>query len=133
MGYRSDVAYTIRFSTATNDDNLETIEKSFKLFLAEAKVKPECSIAMNDVSIDEKAMHINFYCDSVKWYDSYPDVDSHTELVSLAREWVDDGNKHIGVVFVRVGEELEDNVWEMDGNADYSWIQISRSVVPDWA
>ena len=131
MGYRSDVAYTIRFNGTANE-LLEDVEKSFKLFLAEAKVKPACAIAINEVSIDEKAMHINFYCDGVKWYDSYPDVDSHMELVSLAREWVADC-PYIGVIFVRVGEELEDNVWESDGNYDWDWLQISRSVVPDWA
>lgn len=131
MGYRSDVAYTIRFNGTANE-LLEDVEKSFKLFLAEAKVKPECAIAMNEVSIDEKAMHINFYCDSVKWYDSFPDVDSHIKLVSLAREWVDDGNTHIGVVFCRIGEELEDMHLEQDGNSDWDWISLSRSIELDW-
>ena len=132
MGYRSDVAYTIRFNAATKDDILETVENSFKLFLAEAKSKSECAIAMNEVTIDEGKMQLNFYCQSTKWYDSYEDVHSHEELVSLARDWVDDC-KFIGVVFVRVGEELEDNVWESDGNYDWDWLNISRSVVPDWA
>lgn len=135
MGYRSDVAYTIRFTPEYSTEKMPVDPKpmrdAFFTFIAEAKSKPATELAMKEVSVEEDKLQLNFYCDSVKWYDSFPEVESHEQLVSLAREWVADC-PYIGVIFVRVGEELEDNVWESDGNYDWDWLQISRSVVLDW-
>ena len=139
MGYRSDVAYTIRFTTNTTlQDSFvidEKIRNSFFTFMAEAKSKPEtagCFSERDNLHVNEDKLELNFYCESVKWYDSFDDVKCHEELVSLARNWVDTGNPYIGVIFSRVGEELEDMQLEFDGNYDYDWLHINRSVVPDW-
>ena len=134
MGYRSDVAYTIRFNGKANE-LLEDVEKSFKLFLAEAKVKPETAGCFGDhdnLYVNEDKLELNFYCEDAKWYSSYDDVKCHEELISLAREWVDGGNKFIGVVFCRIGEELGDMQMERDGNYDYEWISLQRSIDLDW-
>ena len=135
MGYRSDVAYTIRFTSEYNAEKMPVDEKpirdAFFTFLAEAKSKPATELAMKEVHVNEDTLQLNFYCESVKWYDSYQDVESHEELISLAREWVSDC-PYIGVIFSRVGEELEDMQLEFDGNYDYEWLHIHRSVVPDW-
>ena len=138
MGYRSDVAYTIRFTSEYNAEKMPVDEKpirdAFFTFIAEAKSKPETAGCFSDkyLSLNEDKLKLNFYCESVKWYDSFEEVQCHEELISLAREWVDTGNPYIGVIFSRVGEELEDMQLEFDGNYDYEWLHIRRSVVPDW-
>ena len=139
MGYRSDVAYTIRFTTDTRlQDSFaidEKIKNSFFTFIAEAKSKPAtagCFSERDNLHVNEDKLELNFYCENVKWYDSFADVKCHEELVSLAREWVSDC-PYIGVIFSRVGEELEDMQLEFDGNYDYDWLHIYRSVKPDWS
>ena len=147
MGYRSDVAYTIRF-VPTQDDFVAQhrikAKESFYTFLAEAKSKPETSGAFNWVwvkedgngmVIDEENLSINFIAYHVKWYDGYADVDSHTKLFELAVEWADEkgtNNEYIGVVFVRIGEGSDDNVEECHGTGDYDWLSVSRRIEKDW-
>mgnify|MGYP006293028331 CR=1 FL=1 len=135
MGYRSDVAYTIRFTPEYAHRNLPVDNKpmrdAFFTFIAEAKSKPATELAMKEVHVNEDTLQLNFYCESVKWYDSFHDVESHEQLVSLAREWVADC-PYIGVIYSRVGEELEDMDYQCDGNYDYEWIQLHRSIDLDW-
>lgn len=137
MGYRSDVAYTIRFTTDTRlQDSFaidEKIKNSFYTFIAEAKSKPATAGCFSDkyLSLNEDKLELNFYCESVKWYDSFEEVQCHEELVSLAREWVSDC-PYIGIIYSRIGEELEDMEYQCDGNYDYEWIQLHRSIDLDW-
>ena len=76
MGYRSDVAYTIR---AVNNDSMKA-EQTFFTFLAEAKSKDEYKIALDEVMIDEKKLMIYWMCENIKWYDSFEYVKSHKAL-----------------------------------------------------
>lgn len=133
MGYRSDVAYTIRFVDDHDTNNIQ----SFYTFLAEAKAKPECAIALAEVTIDEKRQWFTFTADDVKWYDSYPDVSSHHALLELAGDWaaqVHEGklNCHIGSVFVRIGENTDDIEEVHAGDYNYDWIQVERRINMDW-
>jgi hypothetical protein len=73
MGYRSDVAYTIRFV----DDHDTNNEQSFYTFLLEAKANPKCQIALSEVEINHKKQEFNFVAISVKWYENFPEVISH--------------------------------------------------------
>jgi len=139
MGYRSSVAYTIRFTptTANNVDSpteeeLKECKESFYTFLAEAKVK--LSGAVNDVSttVSESNMAINFLADNVKWYEDYEDVKVHEALVQLSKDWVDMENKHIGGIFMRIGEEMDDIVQEGWGEHDWDWMDIARTINVDW-
>ena len=138
MGYRSMVAYTIRFTpiylTPETTDTQATKEakESFYTFLAEAKVK--LSGAVNDEStrIDESNMAINFYADHVKWYESYEDVQMHEALIQLSKDWADMENKHIGGIFIRIGEEMDDIVEEGWGEHDWDWLGVRREIVCDW-
>ncbi len=133
MGYRSDVAYTIRFV----DDHDANNEQSFYTFLMEAKANPRCAIALAEVDIDYKRKRFSFTADSVKWYESYPDVDSHNALFEQAKEWVQqylEGKLHctIGAIFTRVGEDsndIEESAW---GDYDWDWISVSRQIITDW-
>ena len=134
MGYRSDVAYTIRFV----DDHDTNNEQSFYTFLLEAKANPKCQIALSEVEIDHKKQMFFFTANDVKWYDNYPDVMSHMALVHLAEDWscqVSEGKLHckIGVAFVRVGEESNDIEERFSGDYGYHWVQISRQVITDWS
>jgi hypothetical protein len=147
VGYRSQVAYTIRFTPPYKhpdiDDmaELKKCKESFYTFLAEAKTKFPSSIADEHLSIDEPNMALNFLADAVKWYEDYEDVKCHTALLQLAQEWAEDGdekngvagNTYIGGIFMRIGEETDDITEESFGNHDWEWMCISRQIVVDWA
>lgn len=137
MGYRSDVAYTIRFVHEDDTNN----KQSFYTFLAEAKVNAATALCFTTPNapswvfeVDEENYQINFYADNVKWYDSFSDVQAHEALLSLANEWDEDedNHAHIGYSFVRVGEENDDIVEKMSESADWGWVSVSRTISRDW-
>jgi len=135
MGYRSDVAYTIRF---TGDDDT-AVKQSFYVFLAEAKTKFPSAFSDECLKVDEKNYALNFFAESVKWYEDYEDVKCHEGLIDLAREWCSEtdepfkgNNKYIGGIFMRIGEETDDIVEDYFGEYDYQWMNISRSIFVDW-
>ena len=123
MGYRSTVAYTIRFETPSYDKpeertDPEEAKRSFYTFIGEAKAKETTAGAFldEDLKVDEEKLAIYFFAGDVKWYEDYPDVRCHECLMGLAREWADDG----------------ENVEEVWGNGEYEWVGINRSVYVDW-
>lgn len=143
MGYRSDVAYTIRF----------TSEEAYRLFILEAKAKELGGCFSNDDSFwdeaecDDKKWQINFHAQNVKWYPSYPDVQKHEQLLELADDWIDEDSHvsikdgtlsaqlrpyRLGYVRVRVGEESNDIEERVRGNGEYDWLNVSRQIVGDW-
>ena len=142
MGYRSDVAYTIRFKDVG----------AMTLFITEAKAKGlEPALDECDIHQDKQSdkYHINFFAEGVKWYDTYPTVQAHQALIELARDWCE-GDRHehtrqtgdtsymageeykLGFVYVEVGEEVNDCKEESDGDSDWDWLRVSRQVVGDW-
>jgi hypothetical protein len=134
MGYRSDVAYTIRFVHDHDTNN----DQSFYTFLMEAKANPRCQIALAEVDIDYKRKRFSFTADSVKWYESYPDVQSHTALFEQAKDWVKqtlDQQIHctLGAIFTRVGEDATDIEEIAVGDYDWEWISVSRQIITDWS
>ena len=139
MGYRSTVAYTIRFETPSYDkpeerEDPEEAKSSFYLFLAEAKAKETTALCFSDtdcLEVLEDKLEIRFFAESVKWYESYPDVACHEALISLSKSWVDDNN-FIGGAFARVGEDINDNIEEVWGQGEYGWVGVNRSVYADW-
>lgn len=133
MGYRSDVAYTIRFTDDHDTNNVQ----SFYTFLAEAKSKPECAIALSEVTVSDKHQAFYFTANDVKWYESYPDVMSHHALLGLARDWsqqAHEGKLHctIGVAFVRLGEDNNDIEEILEGDYRYDWVNVERRLNTDW-
>ena len=134
MGYRSDVAYTIRFEK----------EEDYRLFILEAKANGLESCFSDDGAIwdeaecDDERRRIDFCAAGVKWYESYPDVQRHEKLLSQARDWVDNDNHvsvssetsrfRIGFAFVRVGEDAQDIHEEHDGLGQYDWLYVERSI-----
>jgi hypothetical protein len=134
MGYRSDVAYTIRFV----DDHDTNNEQSFYTFLLEAKANPKCQIALSEVEINHKKQAFYFTANDVKWYDNYPEVASHSALIEIARSWVQqylEGklNCTIGVIFTRIGEDTSDVEEIAEGEYDWDWVRVSRQIITDWS
>jgi len=134
MGYRSDVAYTIRFVHEDDTNN----KQSFYTFLAEAKVNAATAACFGEqgwaeFQIDEANFRINFACDDVKWYETYPDVQCHEALINLVNEWDEDTDNHANIAFqfVRIGEETDDIEDRRSGSAD-NWIYVERSISRDW-
>jgi hypothetical protein len=142
MGYRSDVAYTIRFKK----------EEDYHLFILEAKSNPETAGCFppnygshfRECELDDKRFRIDFKNESVKWYDSYPAVQMHEKLIAQAEEWCHDdthkelrfgGTGHdayrLGFVFVRVGEDGDDNERREGGNNAYDWLHIRREIIEE--
>ena len=133
MGYRSDVAYTIRFV----DDHDTNNDQSFYTFLMEAKTDPRCAIALAEVDIDYKRKRFSFTANDVKWYESYPDVDSHNALFEKAQEWVKQVHQQalhctMGAIFTRIGENTDDVEEIAVGDYDLDWISVSRQIITDW-
>jgi hypothetical protein len=128
MGYRSDVAYTIRFEGDEDERN----RQSFYTFLAEAKCKDEYKIALDEVDIDEKHLCINFNCESTKWYDTFPEVISHKALFALGEEYAATLTCPIAGKFVRMGEDTDDIEEHTFGDYDYEWVSVSRQLVTSW-
>lgn len=134
MGYRSTVAYTIRFE---GDDDTKA-KQAFYTFLAEAKAKSETALCFTDeehFTVDEAKMQIRFFASDVKWYESYEDVKCHEALMDLSREWADDGDcssPFIGGALARIGEDMEDITEEVWGNGEYDWCAVRRYMECDW-
>ena len=93
MGYRSDVAYAIRFKNK---------EHRIRFMAAQAV---DVWIKLEDFSlIDDETVLLSY--EHVKWYPEYEDVIAHTRLLDEAKE------QDCGWEFCRVGEEGGDVVYE---------------------
>lgn len=142
MGYRSEVAYTIRFEDSDKG------RQSFNIFLADAKQNEETKGVFEDehsdsegdespLKIDYIRMRINFYADCVKWTPSYSDVKCHDSLILLAGEYIEEqesegGSACMGYMFYRIGEDMNDIDEEYGGDYDFEWLGVSRSIMRDW-
>jgi hypothetical protein len=149
MGYRSTVAYTIRFTPISKpresdtetglivhgsptEEELKECKASFYTFLAEAKVKYLGAVSDRGMTVDEGNMALNFIAYDVKWYETYEDVQMHEKLMELSQSWEEMGNEHIGGIFMRIGEEVDDIVQEGWGECDWDWLSIGREIICDW-
>jgi hypothetical protein len=79
MGYRSDVAYVIKFKSFEDRDNFVTL----MLAKNEAPTTQAIEETVHDHSNDPI---ITFKQNDVKWYESYPDVQAHHTLMDEAVE-----------------------------------------------
>lgn len=131
MGYRSNVAYTIRFTS--DDDTLN--RQAFYTFIAEAKSNDNYRAALEDCDVDEQDLRINFAAEDIKWYDNIPIVEDHTALIDLAEETINswEGDKEsMGYIFVRCGENDDDTEIRASGRYDFQWLWVRRTIERDW-
>lgn len=103
MGYRSDVAYVIKF------DDVE--QRDAFVVLMRAKNEALITQALDEIGHDnDKDPIITFSCESTKWYEGYPDVQVHHMLMDQAHELYGASYR-----FVRVGEDNNDiDIQEVD-------------------
>lgn len=106
MGYRSDVAYVIKF------DDIQTRDAYVTLMLAHADSDVRKAIEECDYD-DERDPIITFKADDVKWYPSYPDVRAHTFIYKNAFE-LEMGSYRI-VTIGEDGAEQDDQQTQDDG------------------
>lgn len=125
MGYRSEVAYKIKFED----------EGQWNLFLLEAKSKPETRMCFEDecMTVAYDQHEVRFYADHVKWYSDYPDVKCHHKLMELCDEYNERSDKYVCAwLFRRVGESEDDIESESGGEPDWDWIELNRSLSLSW-
>ena len=131
MGYRSEVAYKIKFYE----------EAQWNVFIIEAKSKPETRMCFDDecLTVVHDKQEIRFVADSVKWYPDYEDVVCHHMLMNLVDEYneratsIDKDAGYVGgYLFRRIGESEEDIETISGGDPDWDWIELNRSLQVDW-
>lgn len=136
MGYRSDVAYKIKF----------TDEGQWNVFLLEAKSKPETQLCFEDESftVVHDKQEIRFWVQGVKWYGDYEDVKCHTELLELCDEYLERQEKLlegsppsinppvVSYLFRRIGESEDDIEDASGGDPDWDWIELVRYIRVGW-
>ena len=103
MGYRSDVAYVIKFKTIEERDAYVTYMS--------AKNDEHIKQALTEVDFSDKEDPIiTFKAENVKWYNGYPSVEAHKFIYSHAHEL-----EAASFRFIAVGE---------DGNETYEEEEI---------
>ena len=95
MGYRSAVAYIIKFKDAAQREQFEELVKH--------RGNEHMIQALDE--LDKKDYYLVAQFDNVKWYESYDDVASHHALMEFARKVFPDDTAWR---FVRIGEEIDD-------------------------
>ena len=114
MGYRSDVAYVIKFNDIETRDNFVT--------LMLAKNEPPITQAINECEYGYKDDPIiTFKETDLKWYDSFEDVQAHQKLMQYAVEiYQHKGGRYR---FISVGEDGAETFDEDDCENDlYEYI-----------
>ena len=120
MGYRSDVAYVIKF------DDIETRDNFVTLMLAKndkwiTQALDECEYRYTDDPV------ITFSETSVKWYDTYDEVKAHRTLMREAVLIY--GEKGGRYRFIGVGEDGAEDFDEDDNEGDlYEYITTRHEV-----
>ena len=124
MGYRSDVAYVIKFDDIETRDNFVTLmlAKNDKLI---TQALDECEYGYEDDPI------ITFETQSVKWYSDFDDVKAHRRLMCDAVEiYREKGGRFR---FVGIGEDGAENFDEDDSVNDlYEYITTVHEVRTDF-
>ena len=128
MGYRSDVAYMIKFHKA----------EDYWGFIAESTADPDTSYCWakeeaESFKQNDKELSVQFYADQVKWYDGYEDVECHTNLWWKANERADNHKGMCDGYFVRIGEEPTDVEERQFGEEPpFDYINIHQSIETFW-
>ena len=102
MGYRSDVAIGMSFK------NREALVAFLSYVRLGDAIQSEELDQYKVTDAGEAGVLLHTYFLGVKWYDSYPDVKCHNNLLGMAAE------RGAGTAFIRIGEEYEDITVEID-------------------
>jgi hypothetical protein len=107
MGYRSDVAYAIRFKSREHRIR----------FMATQALDPKIDLADFKLVGDDVVL---LHFEAVKWYEDYDDVKAHKRLLDDAK------SQGCAWEFCRVGEETGD----IESESDYSIDDLGHEVYP---
>ena len=117
MGYRSHVAYVIRFETVEQRDAFVELVKHRN---------DDMSEAIRECETRYEQPIITFETEDVKWYSDYKDVKAHNAML----DWAVELYKGSGYRIVQVGEDGAEDINE--GGDDcaelYDYIYTSHSV-----
>ena len=121
MGYRSNVAYVIRFHTTTERDVFTELVRHRR--------DDELTEAINDCETRYEAPIITYYAEDIKWYEGCKYVEAHKAIM----EWAVELYKNAGYRILEVGEDGKEEVNE-DGDTDelYDYIYSSHQVHTDF-
>jgi hypothetical protein len=109
MGYRSDVAVGVGLPSKEHATAFLTSVRLRNALSWEDLQHYQITVASDQMVV------LHAYFESVKWYDSYPDVKCHHELLGMA------GEQGYGTAFIRIGEEYNDIAVELDGGTDHEF------------
>jgi len=113
MGYRSDVAYVIRFNTVEERDAFVEVVRHRNDDMTQALL--ECETEYEEPII-------TFEVTDVKWYSDYKDVKAHHAMLDWSIELFDSAGYRI----IMLGEDGQEECNE-DGNTDDLWDYIYTS------
>ena len=121
MGYRSEVAYVIRFANKEMRDLFVSLQR--------AKADPHINEALNELVEVENCL-LGYHADWVKWYEGYEGVKAHETLLSDSIDMFNQDEDIVGWRFVRLGEESDDNVQEENGDSEglYEYVDWYRGM-----
>jgi hypothetical protein len=121
MGYRSEVAYVIRFKDKAMRELFVSLQR--------AKANPDINEALDELVEVEDCL-LGYHADCVKWYDEYTGVKAHETLMGDSIDLFNKDKDITGYRFVRLGESQDDNEDREDGNSDdlYEYVNWTRSM-----
>jgi len=121
MGYRSEVAYVIRFKDKAMRELFVNLQR--------AKADKHINEALSELVEVEDCL-LGYHADCVKWYDGYEGVKAHETLMSDSIDMFNQDEDIVGWRFVRLGEESDDNVQEENGNSDelYEYVDWTKAM-----
>ena len=113
MGYRSDVAYVIRFNTTEQRDTFVQLVKHRN---------DDWTQAILECETEYVQPIITFETSDVKWYDDYKDVRAHNALM----EWAVELYPEAGWRIIELGEDGQEEC-NQGGECDDLWDYLYTS------
>jgi len=113
MGYRSDVAYVIRFETAEQRDTFVELVKHRN---------DDWTQAILECETEYEEPIITFEVHDVKWYDDFKDVRAHNALM----EWAVELYPEAGWRLIQLGEDGQEEC-NQGGDCDDLWDYLYTS------
>lgn len=126
MGYRSEVAYVLRFKDKEMREAFVNLQR--------AKADEYINRALDELMEVEDNM-LGYHAEYVKWYEDFPEVKAHHALMRdttelFGEDYSDDYNQQAGFKFIRLGEEPDDNEDEEGGNSEclYEYVDWTKHI-----
>ena len=123
MGYRSEVAYCMKFKDQAQLDTFVGVQ----ITKADDTIT-EALKELRQIETTGENQYLYFYANDVKWYDDYPDVKVHHKFMEDAVDMFEEACW----LFLRCGEQADDIQEEADGEDGWDlteFITICRPTI----